>query len=206
MQFTRLRKWRLLQFSIRSMMGMSLFAAVLILWYRDHKKLTDQIAAAQGNNSANWSIDQILGKPNTLRYGDISTAWASFLADGQEEWVIVEFPSKVQAAQIHIYENDNPGAVTSIFNVAYDGAETLAWTGVDATKAGTSVGVFKVPLTPSLWTRRVKIVMDSASISGWNEIDAVALVDDKGKLQWASNAWASSSYGMNRKAPSWYWP
>ena len=44
-------------------------------------------------------------------------------------------------------------------------------------------------------TRRVKIYLDSPNFPGWNEIDAVGLIDVRGKRQWAERARSSSSYG-----------
>ena len=49
---------------------------------------------------------------------------------------------------------------------------------------------------------RLKIELASEAHAGWNEIDAVGLIDKKGTRQWASKAWASSSYGKNRERPS----
>ena len=45
-----------------------------------------------------------------------------------------------------------------------------------------------------------------AIVSGWNEIDAVALQGQDGSIQWASNAWASSCFGSNQMVPNLFWP
>jgi hypothetical protein len=43
-------------------------------------------------------------------------------------------------------------------------------------------------------TNKVKLYLKSTEVPGWNEIDAVGLLDAAGKLQWATKAEASSSY------------
>ncbi|MGB7328019.1 MAG: hypothetical protein WBD31_24300 [Rubripirellula sp.] len=55
-------------------------------------------------------------------------------------------------------------------------------------------------------TRRIKVFLNTDLVAGWNEIDAVALHADDGKVQWATNSWLSESFGDNRKAPRWSWP
>ena len=193
--------------SVASMMWLTLLAAILILWYQDHQRLSNSLNAINGNNNPSWSIDQILGAPDTMGFGDISTAWASATPDGREEWVVVEFPNTVEATQVHVRETHCPGAVTRIYSVDMTGKEILVWQGTDPL-AGKQLagGVAKIVFKHSARTRRLRIVLDSGAIAGWNEIDAVALIGKGGYKQWANNAWASSSFGNNRELPTWFWP
>jgi hypothetical protein len=55
--------------------------------------------------------------------------------------------------------------------------------------------VSKFRLSNAGSTTQIKIYLDSPAVPGWNEIDAVALVDAQGKRHWARRAAASSSYG-----------
>jgi hypothetical protein len=50
--------------------------------------------------------------------------------------------------------------------------------------------------------RRIRIELDSMNVPGWNEIDAVGLVDDAGRTHWAarvtaSSTWTSSASGVS---------
>ena len=65
-------------------------------------------------------------------------------------------------------------------------------------------GTSKIPVNVDFPVTRVKIYIDSPAVRGWNEIDAIAMVDTLGKRQWADKAYASSSFGRNRKLPKWY--
>ena len=60
------------------------------------------------------------------------------------------------------------------------GVETVLWQGADPTPVGSGGGVSKLPLSNAPATTRIKIYLDSPAVPGWNEIDAVALVDSTG--------------------------
>ncbi len=156
-----------------------------------------------------WSSSQIIGPADTPNYGDIPTAWASRTPDIQEEWIIVEFPKTVSATQVDIYETFNPGAVTQIYSVSMLGGESLIWEGKDPLAASLptrQTAISKIQFDSPVHTRRIKIVIDSRAFPGWNEIDAVELIDQNGKRQWASAAWTSSSFGKNISKPYWFLP
>ncbi len=196
-------------FSIASMMWMSLVCAICVLWYRDHAQLQRQISRFYSVDTTSWSSSQIIGPADTPNYGDIPTAWASRTPDIQEEWIIVEFPKTVSATQVDIYETFNPGAVTQIYSVSMLGGESLIWEGKDPLAASLptrQTAISKIQFDSPVTTRRIKIVIDSRAFPGWNEIDAVELIDQNGKRQWASAAWTSSSFGKNISKPYWFLP
>jgi hypothetical protein len=66
----------------------------------------------------------------------------------------------------------------------------------------TAVAVASIALSGSILTNRVKIYIDSQRVPGFNEIDAVELLDASGGRQWASAAEASSGYGVTRRQES----
>lgn len=200
--------WLRPKLSVASMLWLTLLIAILILWYQDHKRLSNQISTINGGvDSLSWSIDQVKGAPDTLGFGDRGTAWASTTEDAREEWLVVEFPSAKVVTEVHVYETYNPGAVVRIYSVDLAGGEELLWQGTDPLAASkVAGGIAKIKLDQSANTRRLRIVIDSASYPGWNEIDAVKMVDTNGGSQWVSKAWASTSFGKNRPVPSWYWP
>ncbi len=52
----------------------------------------------------------------------------------------------------------------------------------------------EIPVKANFKTNRVKIYIDSPSVPGWNEIDAVGIRDKNKKMHWAVAAEASSTY------------
>lgn len=201
---------RLGRFSLTSMVWLCVVIALLVLWIRDHRELEKLMKGPRVAQSA-WSIDQVLGVPDTGLLGDQPTAWASATPDDQPEWIIVEFDAEVSAKQLEVFESFNSGAISKVSTVSALGTESVVWDSANNTDAAArSIGpgsmsttvIFSNPVK----SRRFRIDLDSAKVRGWNEIDAIGLVDQQGNIQWASAAWASSSYGQNRTKPTWFWP
>lgn len=184
---------RATRFRLSSLLLLMTIGAILMAWRRDHLKLLAEVSRLQ-NVNANWGADEAAGPPNTQGYGDITTAWASQSADGQREWLMLEF-DEVTPTAVHIYETFNPGAVYKIARVNIFGQEQVLWQGVDPTSPQVRGGVSKISLRGAPATSRLKIYVDSPAFSGWNEIDAVALIDANGRAHWARRAMASSSFG-----------
>lgn len=162
-----------------------------------------------------WGPEQAAGEPDTLAPGDQTTAWASQSADGSPEWLILTFAKAVIPRELHVYENCAPGALVRVTALDDAGTEIEGWAGVDpnttAWGAGGAVPISKVPLSLAAPTKRIKIYLASDKVAGWNEVDAVALIDDAGGKQWARGVEASSTYASGRGggidptllAPSW---
>jgi hypothetical protein len=174
--------------------------ALLLAWWRDHRRLQDQISKLQGQLLAidkrnySWDVSQLLGPPDTKGSGDLPTAWASATPDRQKEWLDLQFERSVQPSAIEIYETFNPGAVDRVSVFDPLGRERVVWRGQDPTSRMATRGVSRIPISTMWKTRRVKVYLDSPAVAGWNEIDAVALFDRRGRVQWVQNASASSSY------------
>ena len=202
-----IRRW-LPKLRTKDLFWLILMAALLMCWYRDRLQLQTQIdtLTAPQSSSTSWSITQLLGKPDTPGPGDQATAWAPAGQANGTEWVIVEFPFAVNVQHLVVYETYMPGAVSRICSVDFRGRETQIWAGTDPAPANAGMSLSKFVPKTKCKSRRFKIFLDSAGFPGWNEIDAVALHDDNNRVHWASNAWASSSYGDNQAPPSWYWP
>lgn len=124
--------------------------------------------------------------------GDQGTAWASSTQDAQNEWLLLDFGTAIPASELQIFETFNPGAVSRVCAVATDGVETELWAGKDPFAMQGAVAVSAIPISGMV--RRVKIYIASKSITGWNEIDAVGLVDTNDEVHWATAVKASSSY------------
>jgi hypothetical protein len=144
-----------------------------------------------------WGPEQVIGEPDTPGSGDITTAWASETPDDQPEWLICEFEKPVQAIFLRVHETYNPGALVKVTAFGPDGKEVTAWEGEDPTKKGEQRGVSKIPIALGADVQRFKLYIDSPAVRGWNEIDAVAAEDDTGKLHWAVNIEASSTFAVH---------
>ena len=188
------------------MFWLTLLAAILVIWYQDRQRLLLKLSGPTQIRGASWSIDQLLGKPNTPLSGDRATAWAPRGRDAGIQWVIAEFPKAVDVASVEIIETYNPGAIVAISSVSAAGLATEIWSGTDPIKPVAGMGTSVIKPSVAVHTRRIKIKLDTSKVPGWNEIDAVSIRDSNGKVQWASRAWSSSSYGKNREPPSWFWP
>ncbi|HEY0074318.1 MAG TPA: hypothetical protein VGB77_09470, partial [Abditibacteriaceae bacterium] len=140
-----------------------------------------------------WGPEQLLGEPDSPQHGDQSTAWASKGQDDQDEWLLLEYPAPIAANSIKIYETYNPGSINKITAFGLDGREEPLWAGQDNPPAETMfVNQKNFPRT--FKTNRIKLYLDSRRVPGWNEIDAVGLIDKAGQIFWASNAECSSTY------------
>jgi hypothetical protein len=168
-------------------------------WQRDRQpanvapvpmELVQQLIVANGRN---WGPEQVTGRPDTPIAGDQTTAWASLTQDGQNEWLELTYDRAVVPKKVEIHETFNPGAVYKI--TVFDGREeSVVWEGKDPTAAGRAMGVSTIDVTTDVETNRIRVYLKSIDIAGWNEIDAVALVDANGKKQWADKVTASSTF------------
>jgi hypothetical protein len=143
-----------------------------------------------------WSPQQAAGAPNTPQMGDQHTAWAS-LGTSSPEWLVLDYKDAVVPTRVDVYENHSPGAINKVTVFDEAGNESTAWSGVDPTPTTIISGptpVSRIPLSSRIKTRRIKLYIASDKVPGWNEIDAVGLVDGSGQAQWARRVTASSTY------------
>lgn len=148
-----------------------------------------------------YGPEQLIGPPNTERAGDYSTAWASKYPDSAVEWILVEYQTEVPVSEIAIYETYNPGAVTKIFAVDSMGVESIIWTSEVDRSVSEQKRKLRIALQESTETKLIKIEIDSPAVSGWNEIDTVAVRDNHGEWHWPVRADASSSYSSGDTPP-----
>lgn len=166
-------------------------AATLTLLFLAGAALADSNAAAP----LPWGPEQACGAPDTRQAGDRKTAWASATADGQDEWLELTFPEPVRPIAVLVYENLNPGALIQVSAQGEGGRSAVLWSGKDPTDRSAEKGVSLVPVSPAFDLNRIRLHLASKSVPGWNEIDAVGLLDADGRTHWAATAIASSTYG-----------
>ncbi|MFM8980561.1 MAG: hypothetical protein ACKOSS_08885 [Planctomycetia bacterium] len=145
-----------------------------------------------------WAPEQMTGPPDTLRAGDLPTAWASQAADCGDVWVECDFATAVVPERLRVHETCAPGAITQAWLWQGepgdpDGRWVQAWAG--EAPVAEPPAWHEIPLTLALRTRSVRLVVATSRIAGWNEIAAVELVAP-GLRQWAAAARAGSSYGQ----------
>jgi hypothetical protein len=148
-----------------------------------------------------WGPEQATGAPDTPDAGDRATAWASRTPDGQDEWLELTYATPVHPQGVLIVESFNPGAVYQVELFTPEGQVAALWTGKDPTAPGSGRGLSFIPVQSARKVNRVKIYLASREVPGWNEIDAVGLLDVEGKLHWAAEAKASSTYADEAAAP-----
>jgi hypothetical protein len=141
-----------------------------------------------------WGPEQATGEPDTNMAGDIVTAWASQTQDGQDEWLTLEYAEPIVPTAVLVYETYNPGALVRVTAFRLDGEEVELWKGQDPTTPDNEMGISEIPVKAKFKTNRIKLYIDSKSVPGWNEIDAVGLRDKDQKMHWAVSADASSTY------------
>lgn len=143
-----------------------------------------------------WGPEQATGEPDTPEAGDVVTAWASLTPDDQDEWLLVEYAEPVVPNAVKIYETYNPGAVNKVSVFGLDGKEVEVWTGKDPTPPDSAKGESLISFKVDFKVNRVKIYLNSQGVDGWNEVDAVGLLDASGKTYWATAVEASSTYAQ----------
>ncbi len=141
-----------------------------------------------------WGPEQATGAPDTLRAGDIMTAWASHSPDQQAEWLRLDYAKPVNVRRVAVYETYNPGALNRVTATTEDGREVTLWEGTDPTTPGSGKGVSQLEVKDPVLTQSITLHLDSPRVMGWNEIDAVSLEDAQGEVHWATGAHASSTY------------
>jgi hypothetical protein len=156
----------------------------------------DEVARA-AKQKRGWGPEQVTGEPDTPDAGDCQTAWASKTPDGQDEWLLVEFADAVVPKSIMVYESYNPGALVKVSLFTLEGKEVEVWSGADPTPTADGKGIGVIEPKEKFKTNRVKLYFDSKNGPGWNEIDAVGILDGEKKIHWAVAADASSTYAAD---------
>lgn len=148
-----------------------------------------------------WGPEQACGGPDSAPGSDVATAFATREQDAAEpEWLLLEFAAPVKATAVRVHETLNPGAVARITLFTESGDEVEAWLASSVAAPGTPARVLEAPLPLGFRVQRVRVWLDSAAVKGWNEIDAVGLVDDKGAVHWAAKAHASTTWAEREGA------
>jgi hypothetical protein len=127
---------------------------------------------------------------------DSALAWCPASEDGGQEWIELQYEKSVLAGEIRIHTNYNPGAIVRVLGGTDEGELRELWAGTAPQEP-----IQVIAISPPAAFTRVKLEIDTAKIPGWNEVDAVALVDGAGVLTWAHSAVSSSVWSKPAPAP-----
>jgi hypothetical protein len=147
-----------------------------------------------------WSAAQLIGRPDAQPGREDRLAWSSATPDGQSEWIEVSYEKPVEAVAVMISESFNPGAIGSV--QVFDGTGKWQWVleGRTARPVDKDHQITMLPLSTERPVTKVRITIESVPVPGYNQIDAVGLLDKKGQMHWATSATASSERLQTKSA------
>ncbi|QMW05936.1 OmpA family protein [Spirosoma foliorum] len=126
-----------------------------------------------------YKASQALGRPSKVpEMGESPCAWAPFYADGTaDEWIQVGFENPIQARQIIVAENVNPGSVVKVIVIDEKGKEHTVYqaTSVQA-RQDPLLRIF--PKDSAFLCTQLKVVINGAALKGMNQIDAIGISED----------------------------
>ena len=126
--------------------------------------------------------------------GESHVAWASNKPNAGAEWLDLTYAETVQATRVDVYETQNPGAIRQVGVFDTKGHETLVPAEAQTRRlSDKGVTITQIILPGQSGTRRIKLYLDTASVRGWSQIDAVGLMTPDAKTHWADQAKASTN-------------
>lgn len=136
---------------------------------------TNAEASSQYRNDR-WSASQATGPPDTYpRHGDFDTAWTTGSRDSGFEWLLLTYAEAVVVDEVSVYETCNPGAIVKVELVDQAGASHEIWRGVGE-PAPKEARIFTVAnKAVGVAVNKVRLLLDTSRVPGWNEIDAVGI-------------------------------
>jgi hypothetical protein len=153
-------------------------------WFIDAKELpysrvvwaSSVHGASSEYGSAGWSAGQARGAPNVYpRHGDVTEAWATRAPDGGTEWIEVAFELPDPARGLVLVETFNPGAVVRVDDLSDRAHPVTLWRGTSKPTPGRA-RLLRLTFARPRTIERVRVVLDTRRVKGWNEIDAIGLL------------------------------
>ena len=191
--------WLWLRFRITTILLLIAIVAIVLAWRRDHRQMAAEIYRLS-YPAAYYQASQATGPPDVTGQGDSHRAWCNATLDTDDDWLQLDYETPIVPSAIVVHENYGTGAVVRVTHVPSFGIETTLWQGTSTPTPGSSGSFTKLPVTTNIKTNRIKIYLKQSAATNWNEIDAVGLVDHKGRVSWASGAKASSTWGQPKAA------
>ncbi|MBK8955251.1 MAG: hypothetical protein IPM34_06815 [Saprospiraceae bacterium] len=135
--------------------------------------------ASSEYSPTDYSASQVKYAPNVYpRYGDFASAWASSTADGRREFLHLgyDFPSKIKG--VAVFETYYPGAVDTVFALNPNTNQWIPLYVGNAAPAPATARIFQVNFSPTDFkVSQIRVAINSPAVPGYNEIDAIGLID-----------------------------
>ena len=132
-----------------------------------------------------YSAKQVLGPPSRLpNFGDCGCAWSPSMSENYfDEFIRVGFDKRIHVSQIIISENFNAGAIKSIYLFDQYNIAHLVYERSEDDTQWTIGRVFSISIaTTDFATNDLKLVLDTESIDGYNQIDAIGIAESAVEL------------------------
>jgi parallel beta-helix repeat protein len=151
-------------------------ASSLLYQVQDGQWATNVIGFSSQFSTTSYSAAQALGVPNTLTYGDATTAWAPSTANAGTEFISLGFATPVFSDGIIVRETLGNGFVTKVELIDMADVLHTVFSGVDPSAIGTPVE-FQInwPRTDYL-VKGAKITINTSLRTTYEEVDAVRLL------------------------------
>ena len=123
-----------------------------------------------------WSAKRALGAPDVYpASGDDVNAWASSGEDDRVEFLELGLERGARISAVEVYETYNPGAVSQIELIGASGARTVVHrAGAEALSSPSHIQRAELGCTSEPIVA-VRVTIDSRTVAGWNEIDAIGV-------------------------------
>ena len=147
-----------------------------------HLRMAEQVPVYSSEYGGGWAASQIIGLPDVYpNYGDKYGAWSSSTQDAQREFVECTFSSPKPISGLIIFETYNPGAIDTIY---VRNPNTQEWEIVYSISASAAPAISRAlgitfPAT-AFPVSAVRLAINSPAVPGYNEIDAIGLIDATG--------------------------
>ena len=140
---------------------------------------------------ANAAAIQATGAPDG-GVGETLYAWAPATADAGAEWLTLNWDVPVKAHTVHVQFTQVPGVLTALDTGSGEQAITDFSFRQGESAQGAPIEMYSFENPAELDT--ITLHLDTTQVAGWPQIDAVGLIDARGKIHWADSANASTSY------------
>ena len=143
------------------------------------EKIVESYEGHKGPFGEQYKASQALGAPSKVpTLGESPCAWAPQQADGKaDEWIQVGFAKPIQAQQIVVAENVNPGAVIRIIAFDEKGAEHLVYQ-APGIQERTDPLLRVFPKESNFLCHQLKVIINGFALKGINQIDAIGISSD----------------------------
>lgn len=128
-------------------------------------------------NSTRWSATQVLGYPNTMKYGQSQLAWTPQKPDNGKEFVTVAYATPQMVQQVIVGENCNAGSISEI--ILYDDKgkkyEVYQNTNFAPTPKFDNDILTYIKVKPIYNVVKLKLVLNTLAVGGGQEIDCIGI-------------------------------